>query len=70
MSANGKSSGLSARKNGYHNFKEVEMIGLMGVQNDGKTLVLPGGKVLCKIPSWVAWRIQHIQHWFAKLTWR
>ena len=46
------------------------MIGLMGVQNDGKTLVTPKGKILFAVPSWMASRIQRIQHWVAQLTWR
>ena len=40
-------------------------IGLMGVENDGKTLVSPKGKRICKVPSWLAWRVQRIQHWVA-----
>jgi len=46
------------------------MIGLMGVKNDGKTLVAPNGKILFSVPTWIAWRIQHIQHWIARKTWR
>jgi hypothetical protein len=46
------------------------MIGLMGVKNDGKTLVTPNGKNLSSVPSWLARRIQRIQHWVAKKTWR
>jgi len=45
-------------------------IGLMGVENDGKTLRSPSGKRLLKVPSWLAWRIQSIQHWIAKNTWK
>jgi hypothetical protein len=44
-------------------------IGLMGVKSDN-TLVTPSGRELFKVPGWVAWRIQHVQHWIAKKTWR
>jgi hypothetical protein len=44
-------------------------IGLMGVKSDN-TLVTPGGRELFKVPGWAAWRIQHVQHWIAKKTWR
>jgi hypothetical protein len=44
-------------------------IGLMGVKSDN-TLVTPSGRELFKVPRWVAWRIQHVQHWIAKKTWR
>jgi len=42
------------------------MIGLMGVSNDGKTLYLPNGKKLIKLPFGLAWKVQKIQHFFAK----
>jgi len=44
-------------------------VGLMGIKNDGKTLVSPKGKVLFSVPSWLARRIQRIQHWIASKTW-
>jgi hypothetical protein len=43
-------------------------IGLMGVKNDGKTLVSPSGKVLFKVPKPIARIIQRIQHRIAYLT--
>jgi len=46
------------------------MIGLMGVKDDGCTLVSPTGKDLFRVPSWLAWRIQRIQHWIAMRTWK
>uniref|UniRef100_A0A6M3JGR9 Uncharacterized protein n=1 Tax=viral metagenome TaxID=1070528 RepID=A0A6M3JGR9_9ZZZZ len=46
------------------------MIGLMGVKNDGKTLVTPNGTDLFPVPFGIAWCIQRIQHWIAKKTWR
>jgi len=45
------------------------MIGLMGVKGDN-TLVTPSGKSLFKVPSWLSWRIQRIQHWVAIKTWK
>ena len=45
-------------------------IGLMGVKNDGKTLVTPSGKILFKVPMWAARVIQRIQHKIARLTHR
>jgi len=45
-------------------------IGLMGVQNDGRTLVSPGGRRLFAVPTWLARRIQAAQHWVARRTWR
>lgn len=45
------------------------MIGLMGVKNDGKTLVTAQGKQLFAVPKWLAWRIQAAQHWVAKKSW-
>jgi ribosomal protein L24E len=45
-------------------------IGLMGVDNDGKTLYTPSGKKLFKVPRFLAWKIQRIQHYIAKKTWR
>lgn len=45
-------------------------IGLMGVKNDGKTLVSPNGKTLFKVHSqWLARKIQRIQHSIAIKTW-
>ena len=49
--------------------KLVPFIGLMGVSSDG-TLWTPSGRRLFKCPQWAAWRIQRIQHWIAKKTWR
>lgn len=46
------------------------MVGLMGVKNDGKTMVTPSGKKLFKLPFGLAWKVQAIQHWVAKKTWR
>jgi len=46
------------------------MGGLMGVKNNGRTLVAPNGKELFSVPSWIAWRIQRIQHWIAQRIWR
>jgi hypothetical protein len=43
-------------------------IGLMGVGNDGKTLYLPNGKKLFKLPSFLAWRLQKIQHKISYLS--
>lgn len=43
-------------------------IGLMGVSNEG-ILITPSGKNICKVPIWVASKIQRIQHFIAKLTW-
>lgn len=45
-------------------------IGLMGVGNDGKTLYAPNGKELFKVPTWLSWIIQKIQHKIARLTHR
>lgn len=45
-------------------------IGLMGVENDGKTLISPNGRNICKVPKFIAWRIQRIQHWIAQKTWK
>jgi len=45
-------------------------IGLMGIKNDGKTLVSPSGKNLFAVPSWLARRLQAVQHWIARQTWR
>lgn len=43
-------------------------IGLMGVDSNN-TLITPKGKKLFKVPSWLSWRIQIIQHELAMLTW-
>ena len=46
-------------------------IGLMGVDNDGKTMYTPNGtKIFFTLPLGLAWRVQEIQHWIAKKTWR
>ena len=45
------------------------MIGLMGVKSDN-TLVTPCGKTLFKVPGYLAWRIQRVQHWIAMKTWK
>jgi len=45
-------------------------IGLMGIENDGKTLISPKGKNLISLPFWLACKVQKIQHFIAKLTWR
>ena len=53
-------------------FLAVEMImfiGLMGIKNDG-TLVTPSGIELFKLPIWLGSKIQKLQHWLAKKTWR
>jgi len=44
-------------------------IGLMGIENDG-TLVTPSGIELFKLPIWLGSKIQKLQHWLAKKTWR
>lgn len=44
-------------------------IGLMGVANDGKTLISPKGTNICKVPARLACKIQGMQHWLAKKTW-
>lgn len=46
------------------------MIGLMGVENDGKTLVTPKGKKILSVPRWLAWRIQRFQHWVSRMSCR
>ena len=48
----------------------MRFLGLMGVKNDGKTLVTPKGKKLFAVPKSMAWRIQRIQHWIAQKTWK
>ena len=48
----------------------MKFIGLMGIENDGKTLVSPKGKRLFKVPTLLAIIIQRIQHKIAQLTWR
>ena len=45
-------------------------IGLMGVGNDGKTLISPSGKELFRVPKVAARYVQRIQHRIASLTWR
>lgn len=44
------------------------MIGLMGVSDNG-TLYTPSGRALFKVPPWLAFRIQAVQHWIARKTW-
>lgn len=44
-------------------------IGLMGIDSDN-VLYSPGGKRLFKVPEWAGWRIQRVQHWIARLTWK
>ncbi len=48
----------------------MKFIGLMGIKNDGKTLVTPKGKKLFAVPKWLAWKIQRIQHCIAQKTWK
>lgn len=45
------------------------MIGLMGVEDNGKTLITPKGNKICTVPKWLARYIQRIQHWVASVTW-
>lgn len=49
--------------------KFLPFIGLMGVGSDCM-LYTPNGRALFRAPEWAAWRIQNIQHWIAKKTWR
>ena len=44
------------------------VFGLMGVKNDGKTLVSPKGTRLISVPSWLAICIQRIQHKISALS--
>ena len=44
-------------------------IGLMGIKEDGM-LITPSGKNICRVHFWLACKIQKIQHWIAKKTWR
>lgn len=39
-------------------------IGLMGVDENG-VMFTPKGTKICKLPKWIAFRVQKIQHWFA-----
>ena len=41
------------------------IIGLMGVRDDGKTLVYPNGEVFIKVPKKCAILAQRIQHKYA-----
>lgn len=41
------------------------LTGLMGLDNDGRTLYHPDGRRLCKLPRWIARRVQALQHRFA-----
>ena len=45
-------------------------IGLMGLENDGKTLISPNGNWKIKLPKFIARNIQHIQHFIAIQTWK
>ena len=46
-------------------------IGLMGVDNDGKTMYTPSGnRIGVTLPWGLAWQVQRIQHWIARKTWR
>ena len=46
-------------------------IGLMGVDSDGKTMYTPNGnQIFFKLPWGLAWKVQTVQHWIAKKTWR
>ena len=47
----------------------MKFIGLIGIENDEKTLVSPDGKKLFRVPSWLAIIIQKSQHKIAQLTW-
>jgi hypothetical protein len=42
------------------------LTGLMGLENDGRTLVHPDGRALIKLPRWLASRVQALQHRFAR----
>lgn len=44
-------------------------IGLMGVDDNGKTMYFPNGKTIGKLPWGLAWKVQRIQHWVAMRTW-
>ncbi len=44
-------------------------IGLMGVSSDN-TLITPSGRKLFRVPAWLARRVQGMQHWIAKRSWR
>lgn len=48
----------------------MRMIGLMGLDNDGKTIYTPSGKRIMKLPRSMARKIQALQHWVAKKTWK
>ena len=43
-------------------------IGLMGVDNDGRTMYAPNGRKLFALPCGLAWTVQRVQHWIARLT--
>jgi hypothetical protein len=46
-------------------------IGLMGVDDDGRTMYTPSGeKIFFTLPWGLAWKVQEIQHWIARKTWR
>ena len=46
-------------------------IGLMGVSSDGKTMYAPSGnRIWFTLPWGLTWKVQEIQHWIAKKTWR
>lgn len=46
----------------------IPRIGLVGVSYNG-ILYWPSGGRICKLPLWIAGRVQKIQHRVAKLTW-
>lgn len=43
-------------------------MGLIGLHSDG-TLVTPSGRVLCRLPMWLATIAQRVQHWIAGIRW-
>jgi hypothetical protein len=47
---------------------KLKFTGLMGVGNDG-TLYTPSGNKLIRLPLYLAFRVQAIQHWYAQRTW-
>jgi hypothetical protein len=48
---------------------KLPFIGLMGGSSDN-TLYTSSGKKLFKVFGCIAWCIQRIQHWIAKIIWR
>jgi hypothetical protein len=49
--------------------KENDMIGLMGLSDNG-TMYAPNGKRLMRLPLRMAMLVQKAQHWIAVRTWR